>query len=116
MWETNTDLSNTVFEPLRMWAEESTSNWNILVGIGFLLVVVGIILLYIFTKKIGREDERTSPIYLKSASIMLLVIVLLDIFFPKEYMWQIFFLFKYSIAFLLSGFYLAIRYNIDMKS
>lgn len=108
-------LSNMLFNPIRNWVEVSNGNWNKLIGGGFLLLLVGIFLLYIFTKRMGRDDEKTELINLKSAYIMLLVIVLLDLLFPKDYMWQIFFLFKYSLAFITSGIYLAIQYKKDFE-
>ncbi len=61
----------------------------------------------------GKADERTDQIKLKSALLILCVIVLCDVIFPKEYMWQIFFLYKYSFAFLASAIYLAVRYKKD---
>ncbi len=64
----------------------------------------------------GKADERTNQITLISTLIMLCVIILCDVIFPKEYMWQIFFLFKYSLAFCASGIYLAIRYKKDFLS
>ncbi|SFG86347.1 hypothetical protein SAMN02982927_03015 [Sporolactobacillus nakayamae] len=84
-----------------------------LIGSGFILLLVGVILTCVFQKKIGKTDERTMQIALKSALIMLCVIILCDIIFPKDYMWQIFFLFKYSLTFLASGIYLAVRYKKD---
>lgn len=107
------DISNAIFNPLKSWAEQSQGNWNILIVSGFLLVFVGGILTYVLQKKMGEADERTDQIKLKSAFIMLSGIVLCDVIFPKEYMWQIFFLFKYSLAFLASAVYLAIRYKKD---
>lgn len=115
MWKTSTDISNSIFYSLKTWMEKSNGNWNIILGLGFILLLTGIVLVYTFTKKIGRDDERTNLIYLKSAYAMLLVIVVLDLVFPKEYMWQIFFLFKYSLAFIVSGMYLAIQYKKDFK-
>nr|WP_099363669.1 DUF2178 domain-containing protein [Fredinandcohnia onubensis] len=107
------DISNAIFGPLKSWAEQSQGNWNILIVSGFLLVFVGGILTNVLQKKMGEADERTDQIKLKSAFIMLSGIVLCDVIFPKEYMWQIFFLFKYSLAFLASAVYLAIRYKKD---
>ncbi|MEH7387334.1 DUF2178 domain-containing protein [Bacillus sp. JJ1521] len=107
------DISNSIFNPLKSWAEQSQGNWNILIGSGFVLLFVGGILTYVFHKKMGKADERTTQISLKSALITLWVVLLCDIIFPKEYMWQIFFLFKYSLAFLASGIYLAVRYKKD---
>lgn len=109
----NSDFHNAVFNSLRSWAEQSSGNWNILIGSGFILLLFGLILNYIFQKKMGRSDERTVYIYLTSALIILCVVIICDMIFPKEYMWQIFFLFKYSLAFLASGIYLAVRYIRD---
>jgi hypothetical protein len=61
----------------------------------------------------GKADERTNQISLKSALFMLYGVILCDLIFPKEYMWQVFFLFKYSLALLASGIYLAVRYKKD---
>lgn len=109
-------VTNTLFSPLKAWVEQSTANWNMLIVIGFILVFVGIGLIFILRNKIGKEDERTNQIYLKSSLIMLSGIILCDMFFPKDYMWQIFFLFKYSIAFIAAAIYLAIRYVKDFSN
>lgn len=113
MWKSSTEISNSVFDPLKTWAEASPGNWNILIGSGFVLFVVGFVLVLGFLMKIGKGDERTNQINLKSAYVLLLIVILCDIVFPKEYMWQIFFLFKYSLAFIGSGIYLAVRYKKD---
>lgn len=84
-----------------------------LIGIGIVLLIVGVILLFVFYRKIGKADERTNQIHLRSTFIMLSVVILCDVIFPKEYMWQIFFLFKYSLAFIASGIFLAIQYKKD---
>lgn len=107
------EISDTVFFSLKNWAETSTSNWNMLISSGFTLLLIGVILLYVFYKKIGKSDERTTQIHLRSIYIMLLGVILCDVIFPKEYMWQIFFLYKYSFAFIASGIYLAARYKKD---
>lgn len=107
------DVSNTFFYPLKNWAEKSTDNWNVLIGSGFVLLLIGAIIIFVYQKKMGRADERTNQISSKSAFVMLGGVILCDIIFPKEYMWQIFFLFKYSFAFFASGIYLAVRYKKD---
>ncbi|QCJ45353.1 DUF2178 domain-containing protein [Bacillus sp. S3] len=107
------DIPNAIINPLKSWAEQSSGNWNMLIGIGMVLLLVGAILTYVFRKKMGQADERTNQISLKSALIMLCGVILCDVIFPKEYMWQIFFLFKYSLAFFASGIYLAVRYKKD---
>ena len=107
------NIHHAIFDPFRAWAEQSTGNWNILIGIGFLLLMGSLILLYVSYKKMGESDERTNQLSLKSCYWMLLAIILCDIIFPKEYMWTIFFLFKYSLAFLAGGIYLAVQYKRD---
>ncbi|WP_318617528.1 DUF2178 domain-containing protein [Sporosarcina sp. YIM B06819] len=106
---------NAIFLPLKSWAEQSTGNWNILIGVGFLLVMGSLIFAYVFYKKIGQVDERTNIIFLKSSYCMLLVIILCDMIFPKDYMWNIFFLFKYGLAFLAGGIYMAVQYKKDLS-
>ncbi|TGB01097.1 DUF2178 domain-containing protein [Halobacillus salinus] len=106
-------IHNAIFSPLRSWAEQSSGNWNILLGIGFLLLIVSIIFAYVFYKKIGTEDERTNTIFLKSSFFMLLTVIFCDMVFPKEYMWNIFFLFKYGFAILAGGLFMAIQYRRD---
>src|SRR5699024_906550 len=107
---------NFSFESLRIWAEKDPGNWNLLIGIGFGLLIVGVILLLRYLFKMGKKDERTVAIDLQSAYIMLIIIILCDIIFPKEYMWQIFFLYKYGLAFVVAGIYLWIRYRKDLHS
>lgn len=34
-------ITNAIFSPLKSWAEHSPGNWNILIGSGFVLLVVG---------------------------------------------------------------------------
>jgi hypothetical protein len=111
-------IENAIFYPLKTWTEQSNSNWNMLIGIGILSLIVGMILIYVFQKKMGMSvsDERTNQIGLKSSLVVLCGVILCDLIFPKEYMWQIFFLFKYSLAFIASGIYLAIRYKKDFLS
>ncbi|MEC1290434.1 DUF2178 domain-containing protein [Bacillus mojavensis] len=106
-------ITNAIFSPLKSWAEHSPGNWNILIGSGFVLLVVGLILTFVFIKKMGKADERTNQIALKGSLCTLYALIFCDLLFPKEYMWQVFFLFKYSIAFVASGIYLAVRYKKD---
>ncbi|PRS28115.1 DUF2178 domain-containing protein [Bacillus sp. FSL K6-4563] len=113
--ENKASLTNTIFYPLKTWVETSTGNWNMLLGIGFAMLSVGLILTFIFLKRIGKSDERTNQITLKCCLYMLFGVILCDVIFPKEYMWQIFFLFKYSIVVLASGVYLAVRYKKDFS-
>lgn len=108
-------IHNAIFSPLRSWAEQSTGNWNILIGVGFLLLIGSAIFLSIFYKKTGQSDERTNQIFLKSSYFMLGAIILCDMIFPKDHMWTIFFLFKYALAFLASGTYLAVQYKRDFS-
>jgi len=103
-------ITNTIFKPIIIWAEGSNANWNMLISISFALFAVGIIILFVYFFKM-RKYEKRNQIYLNTSVIMLLVLILCDVIFPKEYMWQIFFLFKYAIAFNFSGIYLIVRYK-----
>ncbi|MDP4526257.1 DUF2178 domain-containing protein [Bacillus halotolerans] len=109
------DFQNEIFSTLKSWAEQSTGNWNILIGVGFLLVMGSAVFVYVFYKKFGQDDERTNKIYLKSSSYMLLVIILCDMIFPKDDMWTIFFLYKYALAFLAAGIHLTVQYKKDFS-
>ena len=62
------DIPNAAFYSLKTWAESSSMNLNMLVGIGFILIIIGAILVYFYTKKIGKEDEYSRKIYYKSNS------------------------------------------------
>lgn len=104
-------ITESIFHPLKIWVEESNDNWNMMIVGGLGLMIIGGILLWVYSRKIGKNDERTSSIYLKCSYTILFVVILLDMIFPKEYMWQLFFLFKYSLAFIAGGIYLAIRYK-----
>lgn len=73
------------------------------------------ILYFVFYKKLGKGDERTNTIFLTSSAYILFVIVLCDTIFPKDDMWTIFFLFKYGLAFLAGGIYLAVQYKKDFS-
>lgn len=109
------DIPNAIFYPLKSWAEQSSGNWNILVGVGGLLLIGSAIFAYVFYKKIGQDDERTNKIFLKSSYCMLWTIILCDMIFPKDYMWNIFFMFKYTLAFLAAGIYLAVQNKKDFS-
>lgn len=109
------EISDAVFKPLKSWAEQSPGNWNLLIGVGLLLLMGSAIFAFVFYKKLGQDDERTHKIFLKSTFWMLLAIVLCDILFPKDYMWNIFFLFKYVLAFLAGGIYMAVQYKKEIS-
>lgn len=109
------DTPNAAFYSLKTWAESSSSNWNILIGLGSILLLTGVITIYFYTKKIGKEDEYSQKIYYKASLAMLLTIVICDILFPKTYMWNQFFMFKYALAFIVAGISMAIQYRKDFS-
>lgn len=56
-------ITNAIFSPLKSWAEHSPGNWNILIGSGFVLLVVGLFLTFVFTKKWVRlTKEQTKSL------------------------------------------------------
>lgn len=107
------EITEKIFHPFKIWVEESNDHWNLMIVGGLGLMIIGLLLLVVYKSKIGKTDERTSSIYLKCTYAMFFIVILLDMVFPKEYMWQLFFLFKYSLAFIGGGIYLAIRYKKD---
>lgn len=100
-----------VFSPLMDWADRSNANFNMLLmgSLGFLLL--GAVLVTVYYYKIGKPDERTNQIYLKSTFVLLGAVILGDFFLPKEDMWTIFFIIKYGVAFVAAGVYLAVQYK-----
>nr|WP_106779408.1 DUF2178 domain-containing protein [Lysinibacillus timonensis] len=109
------DIHSAMFSPLKSWAEQSTGNWNLLIGVSFLLLIGSAIFAYVMHKKMGPKDERTNIISLKSAYCVLGVVIICDMIFPRDYMWNIFFLFKYGLAFLAGGVYLVVQYKKDIS-
>lgn len=109
------DISDSMFYSLKVWAEKSNGNWNILIGTGFLLILLGMFLMLFYTKKFGKEDEYSKGVYYKATSVMLLTIVFCDIVFPKTYMWNQFFMFKYGLAILFYGITLMYQYKKDFS-
>lgn len=52
------EISYTIFYPLKTWAEKSTGNWNMLLCIGIILLLVGVILTYVFQKNWVRLTKE----------------------------------------------------------
>ncbi len=68
---------------LNKWMLESTGNFNIVVGLTALLFLGSVIALIIIykKKKIGKPDERTTPIYFKIISCMFTTQILMNCIF-----------------------------------
>lgn len=109
------DIPEAMFYPLKEWSEQSIGNFNLLVGIGFIFVMFSAIFVVTYSIKMGKSDERTLLISLKSAYIMLVAIIACDMFFPRGYLVNQFFMFKYGIACFVSGLYLFLQYRKDFK-
>lgn len=114
-------ISNNLFTGLHLWAGESTGNWNQLVGGSFVLFVVSCIVIfrgyYLFNgwNLFSKGDERTSKINMYATAYMFIAFVILDLVLPHDFMWQIFFLLKYSLVFLVGGIYLLFRHYRDLN-
>ncbi|MBO0477108.1 DUF2178 domain-containing protein [Vagococcus sp. DIV0080] len=109
------DVPSALFYPLKEWTEKSITNFNIFVGIGMAFMIFSMVLYYIYASKIGKSDERTSKIHLKSAYFMLMTIIICDLAFPRDYLVNQFFMIKYSLAIFVSGVYLSLQYRKDFK-
>ncbi|AUV71616.1 hypothetical protein [Lactiplantibacillus plantarum] len=109
------NLSGAIFYSLKEWSEQSVSNFNILIAISFAFLMVSCAFCVICFIKIGRADERTTVISLKGAYAMLIVIVVCDMIFPRTYLVNQFFMFKYGIACFVSGMYAWLQCRKDFK-
>lgn len=109
------DIPEALFYPLKEWSEQSIGNFNLLVGIGFVFVMFSAIFVVTYSIKMGKSDERTLLISLKSAYITLISIIVCDMLFPRDYLVNEFFMFKYGFACFASGLYLFLQYRKDFK-
>ncbi|WP_342527221.1 DUF2178 domain-containing protein [Chryseomicrobium sp. FSL W7-1435] len=100
-----------VFSPLMDWAEQSNANFNMVLMASLGLLLLGAALITVYYYRIGKPDERTNQIYLKSTFVLLGAVILGDFILPKEEMWTIFFVLKYGVAFITTGVYLAMQYK-----
>ncbi|GIN86304.1 hypothetical protein J6TS2_26900 [Heyndrickxia sporothermodurans] len=105
---------------LNKWMLESTQNFNIIVGITAILLLGSIIVLFIFSKKMGQPDERTNAIYLKIISCMFTTQIIMNAIFISlvdhntEYFRQFFLLFQ-GIVFLIGAIYTVGQYRKEFK-
>lgn len=109
------DIPEVIFYPLKEWAEQSVANFNLLVGSGFIFVMFSAIFVVTYSIKMGKSDERTLLISLKSTYVMLIAIIACDMLFPRDYLANQFFMFKYGITCFVGGLYLFIQYRKDFK-
>ena len=109
------DIPGWMFYPIKMWAVKDNFNFNFLVGMGMILLVLSFIAVWILVKRIGHPDERTSEIYLKAMSNALVVILVCEIIFPSTYLVNQFKLYKYGFAMIAAAVYLFVRYRKEMR-
>ena len=95
------DIPGAFFYPLKEWAEASSTNWNIFVGIPMVLLLVAAIAYIRLIKTIGEPDERTNQYHKHWAYVVLITILVCDIIFPIEYLVMQFFVYKYALAVLV---------------
>lgn len=65
-----------MIETLDVWLNTST-NFNIFVGVTMIAMIASLCTMYIASRKIGKRDERTSQIYLKISNTTLIVLLML---------------------------------------
>ena len=109
------DIPGAFFYPLKEWAEASSTNWNIFVGIPMMLLLVAAIAYIRLIKTIGEPDERTNQYHKHWAYVVLITILVCDIIFPKEYLVMQFFVYKYALAVLAGDIYFYIQHNKDFS-
>ncbi|MGN7894617.1 6-aminohexanoate hydrolase [Bacillus sp. 22475] len=105
---------------LNKWMLESTGNFNIVVGLTALLFLGSVITLIIIYKKIGKPDERTTPIHFKLISCMFTTQILMNCIFISlvgkdiENFRQIFILFE-AFVFFVGAIYSFKLYRQEFK-
>lgn len=110
-----------LFTGLLIWANASTENWNRLVGGSFILLIISLIVFfsghYLFNgwNLFNSNDERVSKIFTSTAALMFVTLIICDLILPHAYMWQIFFLIKYSVVLLIGGSYMMWKYHRDLN-
>lgn len=107
------DIPEALFYNLKLWTEQSITNWNIFIMIPMILALIAVVFTFYFMKKIGKSDERTNGYYKTWAYFVLMSVIVLDILFPKTYFIQQFFAYKYAISFLVGAIYLGWQYKKD---
>lgn len=109
------DIPEALFYSFYQWTEESIGNFNLMIGISMLLILISLAALLFLTKRIGNADERTNAIYKNWAFVLLMMIVICDTIFPKTYLILQFSTFKYIMALLVGDIYLLIKYKKDFS-
>ncbi|MGY3771686.1 hypothetical protein [Tetragenococcus solitarius] len=109
------DIIPALFYPLKEWAESSRTNWFIFIGFGLFMLFIMITIIFYFSKKFGKDDERTDVIYKNWAYVVLLTILIGDIILPNEYLVSQFTMYKYVISFLAGNIYFLIQTKKDFN-
>ncbi|HRM12855.1 MAG TPA: hypothetical protein PLV47_07825 [Flavobacterium sp.] len=109
------DIPAALFYPLKEWTESSITNFNLFIGIITIFLFVSIFFVVVFSMKIGKSDERSSMINLKSMYCALVILITCDIFLPNTYLVNQFLIIKYGLASLGAGFYLMLQYRKDTR-
>lgn len=105
---------------LNDWMLESTGNFNVIIGIIMAIFIISFLTLAYVGMRVGKPDERTNGIYLKIASSMFIVQVIMNAIFISligieiEYFRQFFIMFQ-AIVFLIGAFYSFGLYRKDFK-
>lgn len=109
------DIPAALFYPLKEWTESSITNFNLFIGIITIFLFVSIFFVVVFSMKIGKSDERSSMINLKSMYCALVILITCDIFLPNTYLVNQFLIIKYGLASFSAGLYLMLQYRKDMR-
>lgn len=109
------DIPNWLFFPIKQWVDQSHAHLEIFMGIAILIALASFFVTWIMVKKIGRQDERTAPIYLKSLEAGFIVLLICEFLFPNDYLIDQFRLYKYAFSLLAGGIYLLKDYQKENR-
>lgn len=102
-------ISESWFEPLRVWAEQSVAQYNQVIGSCLVFFFAACIFYFYEWIYLWRADERIKVIRYASYYWMFGAVVFCDLLFSKTYLWHIFFLLKYGIVLTVGALYIVIR-------
>ncbi|WP_052004619.1 hypothetical protein [Agrilactobacillus composti] len=107
------DIPDWLFFPIKQWVEQNQTHFNIFIGVATLMVLFTLGSSWILVKKIGKQDERTTPIYLQSMKMGLITLLICEAIFPVHYLILQFRLYKYGFALLVVVLYLLRAYHVE---
>lgn len=104
------DIPEKLFWPLKQWLDADINHFNMMIGVGLLLILIAFVWLFVLTRLLGRTDERSRLIYLKAVAYGLIAYAICKIIFPDEYLNQQFDVYAVIIGLLIGDGFIQLTY------